>query len=79
MRGFRRAVGWGTVELMSELEGEPTPGLEVDEADLLEQSTPVPDDDDEEYPFGAEDDGSDRDEAAIDYDTEDDAAGEEEA
>ena len=40
---------------MSDLEGELAPELEVDDADLLEQATPVPNDDDEDYPFGPED------------------------
>lgn len=52
--GFRRAAGWGTVGGMSELEGEVAPELEVDDADLLEQATSVPIDDDEDYPFGPE-------------------------
>lgn len=39
---------------MSELEGKVAPELEVDDADLLEQATSVPIDDDEDYPFGPE-------------------------
>lgn len=39
---------------MSEMDNEVAPELEVDDADLLEQATPVPVDDEEEYPFGPE-------------------------
>lgn len=73
LRVLPDGVSWGRrlghCGAMSELEGEPAPELEVDEADLLEQSTPVPDDDDDEYPFGPEDEGTD--EHAADYDEDD--------
>jgi hypothetical protein len=49
---------------MSEIEGEPTPTYSADEGDILEQATPVPEDDDEEYPYAAEED----EEAGPEYD-----------
>jgi len=50
---------------MSEIEGEPTATYSADEGDILEQSTPVPDGDEEDYPYGGEDD---EEEAGVEYD-----------
>lgn len=52
------------MEDMSEIEGEPTPTYSADEADILEQSTPVPDDDEEDYPYGTDED----EEPGVEYD-----------
>jgi hypothetical protein len=49
---------------MSEIEGEPTPTYSADEGDILEQATPVPEDDEEEYPYGTQED----EEAGPEYD-----------